>query len=84
MELPCKVGEPVWIIESYMRKHNAPINGTVTKFEVFNDAIMTVQVLIWADLGEGKKNYGFSKECFGKIVFTSREEAEAALKEQEG
>lgn len=82
--LPCKTGESVWITRSYARTHNPPIAGEVIGFEVFNDGNMTVQVLIWADLGEGRKKYGFSKESFGKIIFLSKKEAEAALREQEG
>lgn len=82
--LPCKVGEVVWITNSYMRQHSPPITGKVDGFEVIRDGIMNIQVLIWADLGEGKKKYGFRDDSFGKTIFTSRKEAEAALKEQEG
>lgn len=82
--LPCKAGDIVWITNSYMRKHSPPITGKVDGFELIRNGIMNILVLIWADLGEGKKKYGFREESFGKTIFTSKKTAEAALREQEG
>jgi len=84
VELPCKVGTSVWAISAYCKQYNPPIKGHVSKFVLHDDELMYLEALIWMDLGEGEKDYGYSTDSFGKIIFLTREEAEAALKEQEG
>lgn len=49
------------------------------KFVLHDDELVFLEALIWIDLGEGKKEYGYRTESFGKIVHLTREEAEAAL-----
>ena len=78
--LPCKVGDRVWVTRAYGKPFDAPREGHVRKFVVHDDELVFLEALIWMDLGEGKNEYGYRTESFGKIVHLTREEAEAALK----
>lgn len=78
--LPCKVGDRVWVTRAYGKQFDAPRDGYVRKFVVHDDELVFLEALIWIDLGEGKKEYGYRTESFGKIVHLTREEAEAELK----
>ena len=82
--LPCKVGDRVWVTRAYGKQFDAPREGHVRKFVVHDDELVFLEALIWMDLGEGKNEYGYRTESFGKIVHLTREEAEAALKGGEG
>lgn len=77
--LPCKVGDKVWVIRAYGMPFDKPKKATVTKFVLHDDEIVFLEALLFMDLGEGKKEYGYRTTSFDKIVFLSREEAEAAL-----
>ena len=77
--LPCKVGDRVWVTRAYGKPFDAPREGHVRKFVVHDDELVFLEALIWMDLGEGKKEYGYRTESFGKIVHLTREEAEAVL-----
>ena len=77
--LPCKVGDRVWVTRAYGKPFDAPREGHVRKFVVHDDELVFLEALIWMDLGEGKNEYGYRTESFGKIVHLTREEAEAAL-----
>ena len=77
--LPCKVGDRVWVTRAYGKQFDAPREGHVRKFVVHDDDLVFLEALIWIDFGEGKKEYGYRTESFGKIVHLTREEAEAAL-----
>lgn len=82
--LPCKVGDRVWVTRAYGKPFDAPREGHVRKFVVHDDELVFLEALIWMDLGEGKNEYGYRTESFGKIVHLTREEAEAALKGGDG
>ncbi len=79
--LPCKVGTNVWIAlrgehENYVEK------GCVEKFGCLYDD--RIDVTEWYSLISiievfGPKTYHYSIDSFGKTVFLTREEAEAAL-----
>ncbi len=77
--LPCKVGTPVWVTSAFLNQYNPPKEGHVSRFVLHDDAIVYCEALVLMDLGVGNKEYGFSTDSFGKIVFLSRKEAEAAL-----
>ena len=82
--LPCKVGDRVWVTRAYGKPFDAPREGHVRKFVVHDDELVFLEALIWMDLGEGKNEYGYRTESFGKIVHLTREEAEAALAQEGG
>ena len=82
--LPCKVGDRVWVTRAYGKPFDAPREGHVRKFVVHDDELVFIEALIWMDLGEGKNEYGYRTESFGKIVHLTREEAEAALAQKGG
>ena len=70
VELPCKVGDVVYYI---------PFGKQINEFKV-------AQIVIepFADIGMSIHCYGgfaFDMGCIGKIVFLTKEEAEAKLKE---
>ena len=77
--LPCKVGDRVWVTRAYGKPFDAPREGHVRKFVVHDDELVFLEALIWMDLGEGKNEYGYRTESFGKIVHLTRKEAEAVL-----
>lgn len=77
--MPCKVGDRVWVTRAYGKPFDAPREGHVRKFVVHDDELVFLEALIWMDLGEGKNEYGYRTESFGKIVHLTREEAEEAL-----
>lgn len=77
--LPCKVGDRVWVTRAYGKPFDAPREGHVRKFVVHDDELVFLEALIWMNLGEGKKEYGYRTESFGKIVHLTRDAAEAAL-----
>lgn len=68
LKLPCAVGDKVFII----------VGKDISKQTVKKIIIREDSVII-----EANKRI-FNKICFGKTVFLTREEAEAALKELEG
>lgn len=82
--LPCKVGDRVWVTRAYGKPFDAPREGHVRKFVVHDDELVFLEALIWMDLGEGKNEYGYRTESFGKIVHLTREEAEVALAQEGG
>ena len=82
--LPCKVGDRVWVTRAYGKPFDAPREGHVRKFVVHDDELVFLEALIWMDFGEGKNEYGYRTESFGKIVHLTREEAEAALAQEGG
>lgn len=79
--LPCKVGDSVWVTMAYGKQYNPPVHGHVHKFVLHDDEIVYLESIIWMDIGDGGKGYGYTEKSFGKAVFLTREAAEAALKE---
>ena len=76
VELPCKVGDTVYIIES--------IDG---EEKIIQDHVETISIGYYADginiyQFDGIKTDGYFSD-FGKTVFLTREAAEQALKERE-
>lgn len=71
MELPCKVGDIVWIIRNYRGIKRAQ-QGTI--YEMYFTKEMKLMITV-KYIGRGE---------FGKTVFTNKEEAEAKLAEIEG
>ena len=82
--LPCKVGDRVWVTRAYGKPFDAPREGHVRKFVVHDDELVFLEALIWMDLGEGKNEYGYGTESFGKIVHLTRDAAEAAMAQKGG
>lgn len=76
---PCKVGSHVWVIRAYGNDFDHPKEATVTKFVLHDDEIMFLEALLFMDIGEGRKEYGYSADSFGKAIFLTREEAERCL-----
>lgn len=76
VELPCKVGDKVYVIED--------IAGEA---KIIQDVVETIGIGYYADginiyQFDGIKTDGYFED-FGKTVFLTREEAEQALKERE-
>ena len=76
VELPCKVGDAVYVIED--------IAG---EWKIIKDHVETIGIGYYADgvniyQFNGIKTDGYFED-FGKTVFLTREEAEQALKERE-
>lgn len=71
IELPCAVGDTVWIIRNYRGIKRAQ-QGTV--YEMYFTKEMKLMITV-KHIGRGE---------FGKTVFTNKEEAEAKLAEMEG
>lgn len=68
--LPCKVGDPVWGIRNY-KGINHPQQGKVDQMYYTNDMRLHIKIKHIC-IGE-----------WGKKIFPTREQAEAALKERE-
>lgn len=76
VELPCKVGDTVYVIESIAGEE-----------KIIQDHVETMGIGYYADginiyQWDGVKTDGYFED-FGKTVFLTREEAEQALKERE-
>lgn len=76
VELPCKVGDTVYVIESIAGEE-----------KIIQDHVETMGIGYYADginiyQFDGIKTDGYFSD-FGKTVFLTREEAEQALKERE-
>lgn len=76
VELPCKVGDKVYVVEE--------IAGEA---KIIQDVVETIGIGYYADginiyQFDGIKTDGYFSD-FGKTVFLTREEAEQALKERE-
>lgn len=69
IELPCKVGDTLWVAEE---NYCAPCNITVDRIEIIEDNYIRVV--------DNYDNY-YSNEDFNKIVFLTKAEAEQKLKE---
>ena len=76
VELPCKVGDTVYVIKSIAEEE-----------KIIQDHVETLGIGYYADginiyQWDGVKTDGYFED-FGKTVFLTREEAERALKERE-
>lgn len=71
IELPCKVGDIVWIIRNYHGIKRAQ-QGTV--YEMYFTKEMKLMITV-KYIGRGE---------YGKTIFATKEEAEAKLAEMEG
>ena len=88
--LPCKVGDMLYEVDlpeygviTCEVLHIGTYNGPEAHVPG-NPMVSAVSVGVEVVEGHGKgSGYAFEAEDFGKSVFTTREEAEAALKEQE-
>lgn len=79
--LPCKPGDALWVTSAYFNKFDIPVKAHVERIEVNREgSLMPVQILVYMDIGSGEKLYGYSPESIGKIIFLTREEAEAAVR----
>ena len=83
--LSCKVGDEVWtnFSMSYFREKSAPYSAKVV-FVGLNDSDEMGRGLINVAYGKHDHMMQFPFSEIGKIVFLTREEAEAALKKEEG
>jgi hypothetical protein len=77
VELPCKVGDTVYII--------ARISG---KEQIIQDSVESIEISFFADntpiiLFDGIETCDWDSNDFGKQVFLTKEQAEQALKERE-
>lgn len=86
VELPCKVGDMVYMITEQMQKVG---RKKVTKTVIVECCVDNFRI---GDAGypsaalcdnENAWCYGVEPKMFGEIIFLSREEAEQALKERE-
>lgn len=76
VELPCKVGDTVFVVEEIAEER-----------KIIKDHVETIGIGYYADgvniyQFDGIKTDGYFED-FGKTVFLTREEAEQALKERE-
>lgn len=87
VELPCKVGDMVYMITEQMQKVG---RKKVTKTVIVECCVDNFRI---GDAGypsaalcdnENAWHYGVEPKMFGEIIFLSREDAEQALKEREG
>lgn len=89
--LPCKVGDMLYEVDlqeygviTCEVLHIGTYNGPAAHVPG-NPVVSAVSVGVEVVEGHGKgSGYAFEAEDFGKSVFLTREEAEAALKEREG
>ena len=86
VELPCKVGDMVYMITEQMQKVG---RKKVTKTVIVECCVDNFRI---GDAGypsaalcdnENAWHYGVEPKMFGEIIFLSREDAEQALKERE-
>lgn len=85
VELPCKVGDTLYITEPRIynyKKHEGVQQGVCKCYELDDRWGWVVKVEL--DEGEPHTLYFYNFSSFGKTVFLTREEAEAALKGVEG
>ena len=77
VELPCKVGDTVYVVEKI-----------ADKWKIIKDHVETIDISYYADDVNLYQFYGIKTdgdfEDFGKTVFLTREEAEQALKLKTG
>lgn len=84
IELPCEDGDEVWYIEDYRGIHSAEIvKGTVEGYSWFRTCGFTLSCVfekpVMGNFQSYRKEVPFDR--FGKTVFLTKKEAEAALKE---
>lgn len=68
--LPCKLGDTVWNIKFVFSYYSEPKEEVVDRFSFSDDGVNVICM----------SGYKFRIERFGKTVFLTRAEAEAALK----
>ena len=68
---PCKVGDKAWVIVDGFRN---PMEGYISRISFYQDCEEFVVRVI------GYLSQSYQNKDFGKTVFLTREEAEAALK----
>jgi hypothetical protein len=81
VELPCKVGDDLFVISQTKDKRILPFINihTCSGFTVF---VKKRCIDVWCGAGNGVKTYKLKD--FGKTVFLTKEDAERKLKEIEG
>ena len=81
VELPCKVGDDLFVISQTKDKRILPFINiyTCSGFTVF---VKKRGIDAWCDAGNGVRTYKLNN--FGKTVFLTKEDAERKLKEIEG
>lgn len=81
IELPCKVGDTVWIAD---KERNYVEKYTVSGIDMYDNgnAVIT-EVRVYNYFALGIKRRGYTANYFGKQIFLTREEAEKALKEKQ-
>lgn len=77
IELPCKVGDIVYIIPTYENSLNEIVTGDITGFAIGDNPVNNININL--NIGKRGKLYQPSFDDFGKTVFTTREQAEKAL-----
>lgn len=77
--LPCKVGDTAWVIS---RRSGVVRSVTVDSFHLFSSRRDTVETVELDGRG-GKLFRRWKLNQFGRVLFLSREEAEAALEFKE-
>jgi hypothetical protein len=75
VELPCKVGDTLYVISQMKDKRFLPF---ITEYEVTSISIKKKSVVIWHEMDGYLKN--FKQTDFGKTIFLTKEEAEARMK----
>lgn len=80
--LPCKVGDDVWVNDNCVRDWS--VEPLPYKCRVFGIEITEKEKRFHVECYKTGRVFPFDFNQAGKTVFLTREEAEAALKEQEG
>ena len=80
IELPCKVGDTVYSIVSGKINKSIVCNYLISKSQCFLDIEYQIRDVFYND---GRLETIVTRLEYGKYIFTSREDAEAKLKEME-
>lgn len=91
VKLPCKLWDKVWIIDKTLDHVNGGLKKTVCEGEIFKLSYNGFTTpMEWLDYRWDSPLVGQTTRhdridlCFGKTVFLTREEAEAALEKMKG
>ena len=80
IELPCKVGDKVWLIKFAFSYAKRPISAMVCGIKTYSN---TGTFTFMALTDENNISRSFINQDIGKTVFLTKEEAEKALEESE-
>lgn len=79
LKLPCAVGDTVYYADNEYYFTILPVK--VDEISIMESSAILYKCLLFDGNGDVETQFDFDKDDFGKTVFLTREEAEAALKE---